>query len=242
MFQNRLELHHLTIGPGSPATAVYPTQVEPNTGTSRGEKETKREKLYECTYGCYVMKDRLKMRTKQDWARHEDDFHAAGNRFYCDQNPCVLGPFYEFKQLQNHQKSAGKLSHPHRCSYNNCAKSPNGCENMTKVPHNVEQVYHCGFCGSSSWGSSKHRKDHVAEHFEAGLTMDSDWRFPIVQPPLSSQWPATDIYKSNAMHFQSLQSINQYAAQSMAIEDDHSTLRVPGDALSGNGGLPYRTQ
>ena len=239
-FQSRFVLHHLIVNLGDPTAVAYPTQAESSPGTIRGEKGRKREKRYECTYGCQDKGHHLKMATKQDWTRHEHDFHAAGNVFYCLQNNklCSPEPFYDFKQLQNHQKSAGKFSHPHHCSHNNCAKSPHGCPHMTKVPHDVEQVYHCGFCGNSYPGSSKHRRDHIAEHFGAGLTMDPDWRFP---KPLIPPWPATDMYGSNAMPFQDPQGMDQYAAQSMASKDSLSTPIVPDDTFSGHSGLPYRT-
>ncbi|KAI2627164.1 hypothetical protein GGS21DRAFT_256485 [Xylaria nigripes] len=94
---------------------------------------------------------------KFDWKRHEEEFHDRSRKYPCDScNQSFWGP----NTFNQHHKSA------HGCQ--TCPHAENVMRPMRK-----RRAYGCGFCAALH-GQFERHIDHVATHFESGMTK-RDW-------------------------------------------------------------------
>ncbi|KAI1114116.1 hypothetical protein F5Y14DRAFT_191505 [Nemania sp. NC0429] len=90
---------------------------------------------------------------KFDWKRHEEEFHDRSRKYPCDScNQSFWGP----NTFNQHHKSA------HGCQ--TCPHAETVVRQMKK-----RRAYGCGFCAALH-GQFERHIDHVATHFENGMT------------------------------------------------------------------------
>ncbi|KAI1296412.1 hypothetical protein F5Y03DRAFT_370259 [Xylaria venustula] len=94
---------------------------------------------------------------KFDWKRHEEEFHDRSRKYPCDScNQSFWGP----NTFNQHHKSA-----------HGCQTCPHA--EMVMKPMRKRRAYGCGFCAALH-GQFERHIDHVATHFENGMTKQ-DW-------------------------------------------------------------------
>ncbi|GAP86667.2 putative homeobox and C2H2 transcription [Rosellinia necatrix] len=94
---------------------------------------------------------------KFDWKRHEEEFHDRSRKYPCDScNQSFWGP----NTFNQHHKSA-----------HGCQTCPHA--EMVMRPMRKRRAYGCGFCAALH-GQFERHIDHVATHFESGMTKN-DW-------------------------------------------------------------------
>ncbi|KAI1124321.1 hypothetical protein F5Y10DRAFT_249742 [Nemania abortiva] len=94
---------------------------------------------------------------KFDWKRHEEEFHDRSRKYPCDScNQSFWGP----NTFNQHHKSA-----------HGCQTCPHA--EMVMRPMRKRRAYGCGFCAALH-GQFERHIDHVATHFESGMTKQ-DW-------------------------------------------------------------------
>ncbi|KAI1422748.1 hypothetical protein F5Y12DRAFT_600073 [Xylaria sp. FL1777] len=94
---------------------------------------------------------------KFDWKRHEEEFHDRSRKYPCDScNQSFWGP----NTFNQHHKSA-----------HGCQTCPHA--EMVMKPMRKRRAYGCGFCAALH-GQFERHIDHVATHFESGMTKQ-DW-------------------------------------------------------------------
>jgi hypothetical protein len=94
---------------------------------------------------------------KFDWKRHEEEFHDRSRKYPCDKcNQSFWGP----NTFNQHHKSA-----------HGCQTCPHA--DTVMKPMRKRKAYGCGFCAGLN-GQFERHIDHVATHFESGLTKQ-DW-------------------------------------------------------------------
>ncbi|KAI3317365.1 hypothetical protein HD806DRAFT_371693 [Xylariaceae sp. AK1471] len=94
---------------------------------------------------------------KFDWKRHEEEFHDRSRKYPCDScNQSFWGP----NTFNQHHKSA-----------HGCQTCPHA--EMIMRPMKKRRAYGCGFCAALT-GQFERHIDHVATHFESGMTKQ-DW-------------------------------------------------------------------
>ncbi|KAI3334540.1 hypothetical protein F4824DRAFT_468258 [Ustulina deusta] len=94
---------------------------------------------------------------KFDWKRHEEEFHDRSRKYPCDScNQSFWGP----NTFNQHHKSA-----------HGCQTCPHA--EMVMKPMRKRRAYGCGFCAALH-GQFERHIDHVAIHFESGMTK-LDW-------------------------------------------------------------------
>lgn len=94
---------------------------------------------------------------KFDWKRHEEEFHDRSRKYPCDScNQSFWGP----NTFNQHHKSA-----------HGCQTCPHA--EMVMRPMRKRRAYGCGFCAALH-GQFERHIDHVATHFENGMTKQ-DW-------------------------------------------------------------------
>ncbi|KAI1827618.1 hypothetical protein F4861DRAFT_327687 [Xylaria intraflava] len=94
---------------------------------------------------------------KFDWKRHEEEFHDRSRKYPCDScNQSFWGP----NTFNQHHKSA-----------HGCQTCPHA--DMVMRPMKKRRAYGCGFCAALH-GQFERHIDHVATHFEGGMTK-RDW-------------------------------------------------------------------
>ncbi|KAI0153105.1 hypothetical protein GGR57DRAFT_156312 [Xylariaceae sp. FL1272] len=115
---------------------------------------------------------------KFDWKRHEEEFHDRSRKYPCDScNQSFWGP----NTFNQHHKSA------HGCQ--TCPHAETVMRPMKK-----RRAYGCGFCAALH-GQFERHIDHVAAHFESGMTKN-DWSHSNVIYGLLHQHGIHEAWKS----------------------------------------------
>ncbi|KAL1592251.1 hypothetical protein SLS60_011328 [Paraconiothyrium brasiliense] len=117
-------------------------------------------KQFICTF-CLELGVRKIIKTKQDWKRHEEDYHdGTGLQWICQVKGCTE-VFSRGLDFRNHLKKdhEGK-------------KFPRECKEVRQLP----RIYACGFenCRGGLLKTWKHHCDHVATHMIEG---DTSWTY-----------------------------------------------------------------
>lgn len=135
---------------------------------------TNKQNVYWCT-SCDTS-----FKRKYDWKRHEDEFHERWRKYPCPEPGCNRS-FWGSNSFNQHHKQ---------------------CHNCTTCPHAEKVVkflrkrkfWACGFCSALHPARERH-VEHVARHFESGLTKN-DWMHSRViygllhQPLIHTAWEA----------------------------------------------------
>ncbi|KAI5861026.1 hypothetical protein GGS23DRAFT_205418 [Durotheca rogersii] len=100
---------------------------------------------------------------KFDWKRHEEEFHERSRKYPCPNcNQSFWGP----NTFNQHHKSA------HGCK--TCPHAESVVKHLRK-----RRAWGCGFCAAMHGKFEKHI-DHVAAHFESGLTKADWWHSNVI--------------------------------------------------------------
>lgn len=141
----------------------------PLSGTASG-----RSNVYWCT-SCETS-----FKRKYDWKRHEDEFHERWRKYPCPEPGCNRS-FWGSNSFNQHHKQC------HGCKT---------CPHADKVVKFLRKrkYWACGFCSALHPARERH-VEHVARHFESGLTK-ADWMHSRVvygllhQPLIHEAWDA----------------------------------------------------
>ena len=122
---------------------------------------------------------------KYDWKRHEDEFHERWRKYPCPEPGCNRS-FWGSNSFNQHHKQC------HGCKT---------CPHADKVVKFLRKrkYWACGFCSALHPARERH-VEHVARHFESGLTK-SDWMHSRVvygllhQPLIHEAWDALVVSK-----------------------------------------------
>ncbi|KAF2443171.1 hypothetical protein P171DRAFT_445668 [Karstenula rhodostoma CBS 690.94] len=136
-------------------------------------------KQFFCTF-CFELGPWKTFGTKQDWKRHEEDYHeGTGLQWICQVTGCsqVFSRGIEFR---NHLKKGHEGK-----------KYPRDCKEVRQIP----RMYACGFENCRGLNTTwKHHCDHVATHMAEG---DTTWTYSrtirnlLKHRNLSAHWKQT---------------------------------------------------
>jgi len=133
-------------------------------------------KQFFCTF-CAELGTLKIIKTKQDWKRHEEDYHVGtGNQWFCQVPGCcqVFDCGADFKRHLKRDHEGKKFPRD------------------SKEVRQLERVYACGFENCRTLDVEwKHRCNHVATHMLKGhtaWTYDRTIRNLLKQPAFSAQW------------------------------------------------------
>lgn len=172
------QLHSASRPDNSRGSGQSHAPVTYNPNPPRNAANVSTEPIFFCTF-CAEEGERKTCKTKQDWKRHEQDFHETGNAWLCQVAECSA-IFYcggDFKKHFDKQHGGqGKLG-----------------EN--KKIQQRQLVYGCGFetCRKINFNWKSHC-DHVAEDMREGQT---EWNYTrtirnlLRYPTLSGPWKST---------------------------------------------------
>lgn len=131
-----------------------------------------RQNIYWCT-SCETS-----FKRKYDWKRHEDEFHERWRKYPCPEPGCNRSFWGSNSFNQHHKQCHGCKTCPH-------------AEKVVKFLRK-RKYWACGFCSALHPARERH-VEHVARHFESGLTK-SDWMHSRViygllhQPLIHEAW------------------------------------------------------
>ncbi|KAJ4359993.1 uncharacterized protein N0V89_000552 [Didymosphaeria variabile] len=117
-------------------------------------------KQFICTF-CLELGMQKIIKTKQDWKRHEEDYHdGTGLQWICQVRGCAE-VFSRGLDFRNHLKKGHEGK-----------KFPRDCKEVRQLP----RIYACGFenCRGGLLKTWKHHCDHVATHMVEG---DTSWTY-----------------------------------------------------------------
>lgn len=122
---------------------------------------------------------------KYDWKRHEDEFHERWRKYPCPEPGCNRS-FWGSNSFNQHHKQC------HGCKT---------CPHADKVVRFLRKrkYWACGFCSALHPARERH-VEHVARHFESGMTK-GDWMHSRVvygllhQPLIHEAWDALVVSK-----------------------------------------------
>jgi len=133
-----------------------------------------RQNIYWCT-SCETS-----FKRKYDWKRHEDEFHERWRKYPCPEPGCNRSFWGSNSFNQHHKQCHGCKTCPH-------------AEKVVKFLRK-RKYWACGFCSALHPARERH-VEHVARHFESGLTK-GDWMHSRVvygllhQPLIHEAWDA----------------------------------------------------
>ncbi|KYK58829.1 zinc finger domain-containing protein [Drechmeria coniospora] len=133
-----------------------------------------RQNIYWCT-SCETS-----FKRKYDWKRHEDEFHERWRKYPCPEPGCNRSFWGSNSFNQHHKQCHGCTTCPH-------------AEKVVKFLRK-RKYWACGFCSALHPARERH-VEHVARHFESGLTK-GDWMHSRVvygllhQPLIHEAWDA----------------------------------------------------
>ena len=137
------------------------------------------QRQYFCTF-CAELGTTKIIKTKQDWKRHEEDYHnGTGLQWLCPVNSCSR-VFYRGVEFKQHLKKdhEGK-------------KYSRDCKEVRQMPH----IYACGFENCKQLDETwKDHCDHVASHMSKGQmkwTYDRTIRNLLKHQDISRHWKDT---------------------------------------------------
>lgn len=117
---------------------------------------------------------------KYDWKRHEDEFHERWRKYPCPEPGCNRSFWGSNSFNQHHKQCHGCKTCPH-------------AEKVVKFLRK-RKYWACGFCSALHPARERH-VEHVARHFESGMTK-GDWMHSRVvygllhQPLIHEAWDA----------------------------------------------------
>ncbi|KND91603.1 hypothetical protein TOPH_03886 [Tolypocladium ophioglossoides CBS 100239] len=158
----------LPMPPTSGASVLNSTHVAATPASST------RQNIYWCT-SCETS-----FKRKYDWKRHEDEFHERWRKYPCPEPGCNRSFWGSNSFNQHHKQCHGCKTCPH-------------AEKVVKFLRK-RKYWACGFCSALHPARERH-VEHVARHFESGLTK-SDWMHSRVvygllhQPLIREAWDA----------------------------------------------------
>lgn len=124
---------------------------------------------------------------KYDWKRHEDEFHERWRKYPCPEPGCNRSFWGSNSFNQHHKQCHGCKTCPH-------------AEKVVKFLRK-RKYWACGFCSALHPARERH-VEHVARHFESGLTK-TDWMHSRVvygllhQPLIHEAWDALVVSKQS---------------------------------------------
>ncbi|CAM1501535.1 Fc.00g035190.m01.CDS01 [Cosmosporella sp. VM-42] len=124
---------------------------------------------------------------KYDWKRHEDEFHERWRKYPCPEPGCNRSFWGSNSFNQHHKQCHGCKTCPH-------------AEKVVKFLRK-RKYWACGFCSALHPARERH-VEHVARHFESGMTK-GDWMHSRVvygllhQPLIHEAWDALVISKQS---------------------------------------------
>ncbi|KAH7308708.1 hypothetical protein B0I35DRAFT_515782 [Stachybotrys elegans] len=133
-----------------------------------------KQNIYWCT-SCETS-----FKRKYDWKRHEDEFHERWRKYPCPEPGCNRSFWGSNSFNQHHKQCHGCKTCPH-------------AEKVVKFLRK-RKYWACGFCSALHPARERH-VEHVARHFESGLTK-GDWMHSRVvygllhQPLIHEAWDA----------------------------------------------------
>ncbi|PCD21978.1 hypothetical protein AU210_015781 [Fusarium oxysporum f. sp. radicis-cucumerinum] len=122
---------------------------------------------------------------KYDWKRHEDEFHKRWRKYPCPESGCSRSFWGSHSFSQHHKQCHGCKTCPH-------------AEKVVKFLRK-RKYWACGFCSALHLAHERH-VEHVARHFESGMTK-GDWMHSRVvygllhQPLIHEAWDALVVSK-----------------------------------------------
>ncbi|EWZ84040.1 hypothetical protein FOWG_12869 [Fusarium oxysporum f. sp. lycopersici MN25] len=122
---------------------------------------------------------------KYDWKRHEDEFHERWRKYPCPEPGCNRSFWGSNSFNQHHKQCHGCKTCPH-------------AEKVVKFLRK-RKYWACGFCSALHPARERH-VEHVARHFESGMTK-GDWMHSRVvygllhQPLIHEAWDALVVSK-----------------------------------------------
>ncbi|KAG6005677.1 hypothetical protein E4U21_007794 [Claviceps maximensis] len=131
-----------------------------------------RQNIYWCT-SCETS-----FKRKYDWKRHEDEFHERWRKYPCPEPGCNRSFWGSNSFNQHHKQCHGCKTCPH-------------AEKVVKYLRK-RKYWACGFCSALHPARERH-VEHVARHFECGLTK-AEWMHSRViygllhQPHVHEAW------------------------------------------------------
>lgn len=143
-----------------------------------------KQNIYWCT-SCETS-----FKRKYDWKRHEDEFHERWRKYPCPEPGCNRSFWGSNSFNQHHKQCHGCKTCPH-------------AEKVVKFLRK-RKYWACGFCSALHPARERH-VEHVARHFESGLTK-SDWMHSRVvygllhQPLIHGAWDALVSSKQQSEH------------------------------------------
>ncbi|KZZ87230.1 Zinc finger, C2H2-like protein [Moelleriella libera RCEF 2490] len=132
-----------------------PQNVPVINGTHVGSaaSSANRQNIYWCT-SCETS-----FKRKYDWKRHEDEFHERWRKYPCPEPGCNRSFWGSNSFNQHHKQCHGCKTCPH-------------AEKVVKYLRK-RKYWACGFCSALHPARERH-VEHVARHFESGLTK-AEW-------------------------------------------------------------------
>ncbi|KAG6143336.1 hypothetical protein E4U38_004287 [Claviceps purpurea] len=164
------------------ARSMAPLPMVPQGGQSMGMmngthvgsnvSNANRQNIYWCT-SCETS-----FKRKYDWKRHEDEFHERWRKYPCPEPGCNRSFWGSNSFNQHHKQCHGCKTCPH-------------AEKVVKYLRK-RKYWACGFCSALHPARERH-VEHVARHFESGLTK-AEWMHSRViygllhQPHVHEAW------------------------------------------------------
>ncbi|KAH7126188.1 hypothetical protein EDB81DRAFT_846824 [Dactylonectria macrodidyma] len=179
--QSSVSWHSTSTGPRSQAPLPLPpsTPVTGPLGAPHGT--TGKTNIYWCT-SCETS-----FKRKYDWKRHEDEFHERWRKYPCPEPGCNRSFWGSNSFNQHHKQCHGCKTCPH-------------AEKVVKFLRK-RKYWACGFCSALHPARERH-VEHVARHFESGMTK-GDWMHSRVvygllhQPLIHEAWDALVVSKQS---------------------------------------------
>lgn len=162
-----------------PPQTNSPTAVQMLNGASVGA--VNKQNIYWCT-SCETS-----FKRKYDWKRHEDEFHERWRKYPCPEPGCNRSFWGSNSFNQHHKQCHGCTTCPH-------------AEKVVKFLRK-RKYWACGFCSALHPARERH-VEHVARHFESGMTK-GEWMHSRVvygllhQPLIHEAWDALVTSKSS---------------------------------------------
>lgn len=143
-------------------------------GPSMSGGTINKQNIYWCT-SCETS-----FKRKYDWKRHEDEFHERWRKYPCPEPGCNRSFWGSNSFNQHHKQCHGCTTCPH-------------AEKIVKFLRK-RKYWACGFCSALHPARERH-VEHVARHFESGMTK-GEWMHSRVvygllhQPLIHEAWDA----------------------------------------------------
>jgi hypothetical protein len=179
--QNNSTLSLHTIGAKSTTSLQPPGSYGMGGSSMSAAANASKQNIYWCT-SCETS-----FKRKYDWKRHEDEFHERWRKYPCPEPGCNRSFWGSNSFNQHHKQCHGCKTCPH-------------AEKVVKFLRK-RKYWACGFCSALHPARERH-VEHVARHFESGLTK-TDWMHSRVvygllhQPLIHEAWEALVVSKQS---------------------------------------------